>query len=580
MKKVIRFFLLSFALLCTSCDGIKILVSDSTSGMPSESVSDHSSGNDNISDEKTYEKDEEGFYILEDDYFTVNSIADDKEVTHLRFASSYPDEYVYKQMRLMAGNEQIPLFNCKTNFSQTWNAEAPERMNNSVAVVELKGKMEFKLQCNFAILQNCVIRPLAANIIPSIDENRRVVTFVISSPGQYTIEMKGNRTLHLFVNEYQEFETYKNDGRVIYFSQGVHNKNNSSYINDQNLIEVASNTTIYLEMGAIVQAGFIANYQSNIKIVGGGILDGSVFPRSASTNEKLIPFEFNYCTDLLFGGIVATDPAGWCYNLYFCNRVTLQNIKIISSRSNGDGVSVQSCQNLTCKDSFVRSWDDSLVVKNYPKWSNRNEQGTTKNILFENCIVWTDLAQSMEVGYETVGEVMEDITFNNITVLHNFHKAVISIHNANNAAIKNVTFSNITIEDAAMGRGDGNPYLIDLSVAFSETWSTNHAITSLGSIDGVIIQNVLVLECILQPAIRVCGSYDVRDGYQSAHYINHVSFIDLQIAGVLIDKEKINYEENYATDITFLSTGNEVDGSSVIYDDASSYGTAFEIEKI
>ena len=98
-----------------------------------------------------------------------------------------------------------------------------------------------------------------------------------------------------------------------------------------------------------VFAAFFAHGGNNIKIVGGGIIDGSVFERNANINIQTIPYEFNYCSNLMFKGIVTTDPAGWCYNIYYCDAVVLDNIKIISSRSNGDGVSIQSCKNVTCK---------------------------------------------------------------------------------------------------------------------------------------------------------------------------------------------------------------------------------------
>ena len=55
-------------------------------------------------------------------------------------------------------------------------------------------------------------------------------------------------------------------------------------------------------------------------------------------------------------------------------------------------------------------------------------------------VLWTDLAQSMEIGYETYGEYMKDIVFRNITVLHNFHKPVISIHNSDDTKIENIVF--------------------------------------------------------------------------------------------------------------------------------------------
>lgn len=560
---------------CSDNDYISSEIESFLSELDSEDSLESSSENiENI----TYQKDEEGFYILEDDYFKNDSVADESLVSKVRFSDFITEEYKYKQMRLYAADKNIPLYNCKTNISQNWHAEAPSRMNNSVAILELQGKMTFKLQTNFAIFGECKITPEAHNIVPIIDENRRVITFEISSPGQYCIELRSYRTLHLFVNEYNEFETYKQESNVIYFKEGIHNSDNNTYINSHNVIDLPSNSTVYLEYGAIIQGSFRSYNTSNVKIVGGGIIDGSIFKRSATTNEALIPFDFNYCNNLEFKGIATLDPAGWCYNLYFCKDIYLDNIKIISSRSNGDGVSVQSCINLLCEDSFVRSWDDSLVVKNYPRWNDKSLHGTTKNIVFENCVIWTDLAQSLEVGFETIGTVMEDITFNNITILHNYHKAPISIHNGNNADLKRVKFTNITIEDAAMGQGDGNHYLIDFSTEFSNTWSTKHTVTSLGSITDVLVENVLVKNCIDDVIISIKGCYDSRSGYNhSAHYIKQVTLKNIEIEG---NKLLENYPNLVTYMVKELSIINDskVTGAKIKTTDSSKYGSGYKVE--
>jgi len=530
---------------------------------------------------KDYIKDEEGFFILEDDYFKNTSKEDGKNISKVRYSKTLDESLKYKQLRMFIGEDEVPVMNTKTNMSQTWNGEAPSRMNNAVSIIELEGKIEVKLQANFALLGECVIRPLSAKITPKIDENRRVISFEISSPGQYTVELRSKRTFHLFVNEYKEYEKYKNESNVLYFGPGVHTKDNSKYIGGDSKIYVSDYQTVFLDLGAVVQAAFFANSRSNVKIVGSGAVDGSVFSRSVANGTTKVPFEFNYCSNLLFDGIAMLDPAGWCYNLYFCNNVELNNIKIISSRSNGDGVSVQSCQNVTCKNSFVRSWDDSLVVKNYPRWDNRSIHGTTKNIVFENCIIWTDLAQSMEVGYETVGQVMEDITFNNIIVLHNFHKAVISIHNANNSKIKRVKFKNITVEDCSTGQGDGNNIFIDIANIFSNNWSTNHTITSLGSIDGVEVENVKVIDGNDNPLVNVSGTIDNRKEYNNSyHYVNNVLFKDVIIKDKILDKNYSNLNINLANNITFERTSKDIVGASINYKDSSSYGSNYQVESI
>lgn len=560
MVKKRVFWLLLFLLSLVSC-----------------SIHPSSSNGSNSSSNTTYEKDDEGFFILEDDYFTSTSKKDGKEASLLKIPKAIESKK-YNSMRLYAGEQMVPIYNVKTNYAHTWNASAPERMNNAVATIELKGKMTFKLQTNFLIHDSCTIRPLDASVPFTIDEQRRVVTFTISSPGQYTIEFRSEKALHLFVNEYNAYDTYKNSENVIYFGPGIHNKDNSTYIQNDNYVHLNSNTTIYLELGAIIEGGFISYRSSNIKIVGSGIVDGSIFVRDANTNERLIPYDFSYCNNITFLGTTNLDPAGWCYNLYFSSEINMDNIKIISSRSNGDGISLQSCQNATITNSFVRAWDDALVVKNYPEWSNLTSYSTTKNIKFENCLIWTDLAQSMEIGYETYGKIMEDITFKNITVLHNFHKAVISIHNGNQAEIKRVNFEDITIEDASMGKGDGVPYLIDFTTTFSSTWSMGHGKTPLGSIDEVYVKNVKVIDERQTMLLHFEGAMDTRSEYYgSLHEIQNIHLEDIDIAKEKLTSTSSRIKTNeYVKNLSVSSKLNDVTGAKWIASyDESIYGSEY-----
>ena len=478
-----------------------------------------------------YEKDEEGFFILEDDYFKHI----DDPSSRVEFASKSSGVQYATKYRLYYGDIQIPVYECHTNPAHTWSPNPVDFSNDGVAILSLSGKAKLTVQTNFYFARSGTkMLPLDENIEVEKDQKRRTLTFEINKTGHFVLSLPKNMSLHLFVNPINGFTKTMTNTNVITFSKGLHNKNNSSYIGGDNLIRLNSNTTVILERGAVVEAGFIANNASNIEIVGEGIVSGARFSRDATSGSKLIPYEFNYCNNLVFKGITTLDPAGWCYNLYFSTNITLEDIKIISSRSNGDGVSIQSCQTVTCSNSFVRTWDDSLVVKNYPKWSNRNEHGTTRNIRFDNCQIWTDLAQSMEVGYETVGEVMEDIYFTNIHVLYATHKAVMSIHNGNNAHIKNVHFENITVDYASIGQGDGNKYLIDFVNVYSPTWSDQHTKTSLGFIDGVTVKNVKVNNGVSDYLIHISGVKDSREGYDHdvEHYVKNVTIDNLIYEGV------------------------------------------------
>lgn len=544
-----------------------------------------SSSSDPITEETTeedestiYEKDEEGFYILEEDYYSYeDDSGDTKKRNKVHIPTLVEEQLTYSQMRLYIGDRKVPVYNVKTNFSQIWNAEAPNRINNGVASFGLEGKVNVKLQLSFNSQKRIVIRPLDKEVPFTYDINRRVISFTISSAGQYTIELTNDRVLHLFVNSMDVYTNPFTDAMV--FNKGIHNKSNDSRINSNNQIWLSSNQKVYLEDGAFVEAKFIASNANNIQIVGPGYIDGAIFERNANTGKVLVPIEFNYCSNITLKDFAVIDPAGWCFNMYFCNDFTINNCKVISSRSNGDGISLQSCNRANVSNCFVRSWDDSLVVKNYPRWDNRNVEGSTTDITFDNCVLWTDLAQSMEVGFECVGTTMNNITFQNITVLHNFHKPVFSIHNGNNANIDTVKFENITVEDASMGKGDGKNTLVELTVLYSSTWSDQHKVTALGKVDNVTLKNIKVIDGKASPEIKVAGCIDPREGYsKEVHYVSNVSFIDFELYGNNVDKSYSNYHESNAKDVSFTYTGSKISGHTFIFDDISSYGNNIDFE--
>jgi len=529
---------------------------------------------------KEYLKDDDGYYILEDDYFKHENDPLDVQDTSTIFIPDDASDYEhYNQIKLYVSGVEVPIYNVKTNISHTWTPDALSRMNNAIATIGLSGKATFIIQANFNLFNECTIRPLSQDVKYKIDFNRRTITFEITNTGEYTIELRSGRTLHLFVEDIPTSTEYDTSAKY-YFAPGVHNSSNDSRIPSNGKIRLYSNEHVYLAPGAIVEATFEAYNQNNITISGLGYISGANFKRDASTGDATIPLVFSSCTNITFKDFSVIDPAGWCFNMYFSSYITIDNCKIISSRSNGDGISLQSCSHVNVTNCFVRTWDDSLVVKNYIKNGNPNIEGKTEDIHFSDCIIWTDLAQSMEIGYETVGVVMDDITFKNITVLHNYHKAVISIHNANNANITNVVFDSITIEDASLSNGDGNNRLIDIQNIYSSTWSDQYKITSLGSISNVTISNVKVKEGIENPLVLIKGCIDTREKYQgSIHKIDQVTITNLEIYGKVIDESYVGLDLSYTDNFTITKTDDEITGAIIKTKDTSSYGSNTNIIK-
>lgn len=475
----------------------------------------------------------------------------------------------FQEAEVYIGNNRLPLYSVLVNTSQVWTPDDYKRKASGVGYFELDGKVEVTVKLPYDINYKSKLRPLSAGIIPVANLEERSLTFEISSTGNYVLEINGDisRTIHFFVSEITKEKFKPDTEKYLYFEPGIHTKDNNSLIDQNNQITLTSNTTVFLAPGAVVRGRFYARDAEEIKILGKGIISGSTFERNARTGSATIPIDFNNCRNVHLSDFSILDPAGWAVNFYFIENSKIENLKIITSRSNGDGISIQSCKGITVDGCFVRSWDDGLVVKNYPRWENHSVHGETKNIVFSNCTLWTDLAQAMEIGYETVGKVMENIKFSNITVLHALHKPVISIHNGNNAEIKNVLWERITVEDASMGSGDahGNDELIDFRVLYSENWSSQHTITSLGSIEDVVVKDVLILHGKKAPKITISGTYDKRDEYRTNHYVQNISLKNITYRNTILDENNIQLAiGNYVRNVTVVHDGKSL-GAEFIF---------------
>jgi hypothetical protein len=375
------------------------------------------------------------------------------------------------------------VYNCPVNNTHSWvgsDEMTPDYI--PMSYFDFEGIVNVKIQLvNVEALKDVVIRPLSSGIKPVIDGN--TLSFTISEPGQYSIEYNNDikNTVFLFANPLESEIPDKNDKSVLYLGPGVW---------DMGTLTLADNQTLYVAGGALVYGNVYANAAKNINVKGRGIIDGSKYDGWLTPGSTAkVPVNFEHITNPSVEGVILMNPNAWTLNCLSCTNGKIENVKIISSRQNGDGITLQSCNDFDIRNSFIRSWDDSVVVKNY--------EGNSNNITFSNLLLWTDLAQSCEIGYETnkgnrPDAKISNIFFNDITVLHNFHKPAISIHNSDDALVTDIQYNNIVVEDASMGKGDAgaNNQLIDLTIMQSG-WSTT---ASRGSIRNVSFKNIKVLE--------------------------------------------------------------------------------------
>ena len=419
------------------------------------------------------------------------------------------------------------VYDTNVNHNRKWFGDyMPPQSRTPITYFDFEGIAKIEVMVPDIDLKSVKLSPVSAGIETVLDAVNHKVSFMVTEQGNYTLTFNDSpsRALHIFANPIETDAPKEGDADVIYIGPGEWNIES---------IMLEDNQTLYLAGGAVVHGIVQSNYTENITVRGRGILDGSGF-ESWMGKAALVPLKFDYCDGIELKDIIVLNPNAWVCSANTSKNGVIDGIKIISSRPNGDGITLQSCENYLIQNCFVRSWDDSLVVKNYT--------GDSKDITFKDNQLWTDLAQSMEIGYETNkgkkdNAVISGITFENITVLNNYHKPVISVHNADDATIEDITFKNIIVENAQMGSGDGAeiPYLIDFNIAQNSNWSSTK---ERGQIKNVLIDGVKVLS----------GKFNTSriHGFDEIHLVDGVTIRNLEILGEKItsfDQGKFEIDE-------------------------------------
>lgn len=238
-----------------------------------------------------------------------------------------------------------------------------------------------------------------------------------------------HNVLTVIVNPEKEFGFSPDDENVIYFGAGVH------YLDEQ--LKLESNQTVYIDKDAVVYGSITADSKKNISVYGYGIVDNSLFERGQGS-----VIHFNRCENVHVEGITAVDASGWSMHYSGCTNVVVDSIKLVGMwRYNSDGVDFTNSTNCVLKNSYLRNYDDCIVVKGL----KGNNTLPVQNIFAENCVLWCDWGRAIELGAETSAPTFSGIKFKNIDIIHCM-SVMMDVQHGDRAEFSNIYFEDIRCE--------------------------------------------------------------------------------------------------------------------------------------
>ncbi|MHB1000019.1 MAG: glycosyl hydrolase family 28 protein [Armatimonadota bacterium] len=286
------------------------------------------------------------------------------------------------------------------------------------------------------------VLPESRGIKPKVTGDR--LAFSLKKPCQLSIEPDAkNGPLLLFANPIEVNPPKQGDPGVRYFGPGVH---------EAGEIKLSDNETLYIAGGAVVRGGIYAK-GSNIRITGRGIIDGGKWERFKGPTQN--PVGALDCTNLRLDGIILKDSWSWTCVLRGCTNVSIDNLKICSSRcENNDGIDIVNSRHVKISNSFIRSDDDCIAPKGFGEGGGM----AVDDVTVTKCVLWTDRAHIWRVGCESRAEAMRNMLFKDIDVIHftGYGTCMIVLQPAEDMLMENIRFEDIRVN------GEGQERLIEL----------------------------------------------------------------------------------------------------------------------
>jgi hypothetical protein len=244
-------------------------------------------------------------------------------------------------------------------------------------------------------------------------------------------------------------------------------------------IQLRSNINFYLEEDAVISgspyfedypvmqvrwegkwiqghAGLIYAVDSeNISISGKGKIAGNYTLGGRPNEQKPLRhpalIEPINCKNITFTDFSTNYYLMWSLHPTYCDNLTIQNLNIRSTGENGDGIDLDSCQNVLIENCDIATGDDCISLK-----SGRGLEGfellrTTENVTIRGCKLSDSIYACIGIGSESSGGIrnviIEDCTFYNTKT----HAIYIKSRPGRGAFIENISARNLTVTDMETG---------------------------------------------------------------------------------------------------------------------------------
>lgn len=277
-----------------------------------------------------------------------------------------------------------------------------------------------------------------------------------------------------------------------------------------------------------------AEKAGHIAILGPGSIFGPPVALSALRNPRgpaLI--ELTEATDVLLDGFTTQYQRLWSIHLLFCRNLIARNLVIRSVSPNGDGIDVDSCQDVRIEHCDINTGDDAIALKSGRGLAALRLGRPTENVVIRDCTLVSSIFAGIGFGSEMSGGI-RNVRLENCTIAGRQNGILFKSREGRGGYLEDISGENLTVLDSPTflaidllkkGIQASDPVPGDV-----EQWARVHQIRfhhiRVGNVAALVLARAI-------PAGRAIDGFSLTDITGTCgHGITLANAADVELAGI------------------------------------------------
>lgn len=153
------------------------------------------------------------------------------------------------------------------------------------------------------------------------------------------------------------------------------------------------------------------------------------------------------CSGILLEGVTFQNSPAWCLHPLMSEQITIRNIFVKNPwyAQNGDGIDVESCNQVLIEKSIFDVGDDALCMKSGRDEAGRKRNMPTQNVVIRNCLVYAAHG-GFVIGSEMSGGI-KNISVTNCTFIGTDIGLRFKSARGRGGVVENIHISDIYMKD-------------------------------------------------------------------------------------------------------------------------------------